>query len=83
MESRAEYFAIFFTTSGAIRYHRFLRNHNIPAEVKPVPRNLSTRCAIGIEFFYKGDLNGLIIQDIKQIYTHQDNQYILKYAKGH
>jgi len=83
MESSEEYFAVLFTTSGAIRFHRFLRNNNIPAEVKPVPRNLSTSCGIGIEFFYKGDLNMLIIQDIKQIYTHQGNQYILKYAKGH
>ncbi|SDH96853.1 DUF3343 domain-containing protein [Desulfosporosinus hippei] len=83
MESSEEYFAVFFTTSGAIRFHRFLRNNTIPAEVKPVPRNLSTSCAIGIEFFYKGNLSLLIIQDIKQIYIKQGNQYILKYAKGH
>ena len=82
MDSGELYFAVFLTTSGAIRFRRFLRNNNIAAEVKPVPRNLSTSCAIGIEFSYKGDLSMLIIQDIKQMYYIQGNQYILKYAKS-
>ncbi|KLU64516.1 hypothetical protein DEAC_c34620 [Desulfosporosinus acididurans] len=83
MESSELYFAIFFTTSGAIRFNRFLRNNNIVAEVKPVPRNISTSCAVGVEFYYKGDLSMLLIQDIKQLYNIKSNQYILKYAKSH
>lgn len=83
MESNELYFAIMFTTSGAIKFNRFLRNNNIAAEVKPVPRDLSTSCAIGVEFYYKGDLSMLLIQDIKQIYNIQGNQYNLKYAKSH
>lgn len=83
MESIEQYLAIMFTTSGAIRFNRFLRNNNIAAEVKPVPRNLSTSCAIGVVFYYKGDLSMLLIQDIKQIYNIRGNQYILKYAKSH
>jgi Protein of unknown function (DUF3343). len=83
MELSEVYFAILFTTSGAIRFQRFLRNNNITAEVKPVPRSLSTSCAIGVEFSYRGDLSMLILKDVKQVYNRKGDKYILKYAKNH
>lgn len=82
MESNNLYFATMFTTSGAMKFNRFLRNNKITAEVKPAPRSLSTSCAVGVEFHYNGDLNMLIINDIKQIYAMHGNQYLLKYAKS-
>ncbi|AFQ45116.1 DUF3343 domain-containing protein [Desulfosporosinus meridiei] len=81
MEASKEYFAVFFTPSGAIRFHRFLRSNNIPAEVKPLPRILSISCGIGIEFFTNLDVNLLISKDIKELYLHQGYQYTLKYTK--
>ncbi|WP_407313185.1 DUF3343 domain-containing protein [Desulfosporosinus sp. SB140] len=82
MDSGGLYFAIFFTTSGAMRFHRLLRNNNITTEILPVPRSLSTSCAVGVKFSYNRDLSTLITEYIKEIYLIQHNQYILKYNKG-
>ena len=82
MEHSKQYFATTFTTSGAMKFNRFLRNNKITAEVKPTPRAISTSCAVGVEFHYSGDLNMLIIKDVRQIYAVQGNQYILKYARS-
>lgn len=77
------YLALFSTSSGAIKFHRFLQNQGIVTESMPVPRKLSSSCATGIKFSYKGNLSMLIIEDIKKVYIIQGNQYILKYEKRH
>ncbi|MDQ7093737.1 DUF3343 domain-containing protein [Desulfosporosinus sp. PR] len=82
MDSSGLYFAVFFTTSGAMHYHKFLRSNNIPAEIMPVPRSLSISCAVGVRFSYNRDLNLLLTEYVKEIYAIQHSQYILKYNKG-
>ncbi|MHB8126515.1 MAG: DUF3343 domain-containing protein [Desulfitobacteriaceae bacterium] len=79
MQPNSIYFALFFTTSGAIKFHRILQNLNIVSEPMPVPRKLSSSCGIGVKFSYGGDLNLLYNEDIEKVFEFQGNQYILKY----
>jgi hypothetical protein len=74
-----EYIAIFFTHSGAIKYHRYLKSVDIENETMTVPRKLSSNCGIGVKFFKYDGIENIIIDDIEKIYKLEDNQYILIY----
>ncbi len=74
-----EYVAIFFTHSGAIKYHRYLKSVGIENETMPVPRRLSSNCGIGVKFFKSNSIENIITEDIEKIYKVEDKQYILIY----
>lgn len=74
-----EYVAIFFTHSGSIKYHRYLKSVEIESEMMPVPRRLSSNCGIGVKFFKSDSIENIITEDIEKIYKVEDKQYILIY----
>lgn len=71
------YFATFFTHSGAIKFSRFLTKNKIANESCPVPRKLSSNCGIGVSFSYEGDIDEIYIDDIEKIYYIDDDKYCL------
>lgn len=71
------YFATFFTHSGAIKFSRFLTKNKIVNESCPVPRKLSSNCGIGVSFSYEGDIDEIFIDDIEKIYFIDDDKYCL------
>lgn len=71
------YFATFFTHSGAIKFSRFLSKVKIVNESYPVPRKLSSNCGIGVSFCYTGDIDELYIDDIEKIYFIDNDKYCL------
>lgn len=75
-----EYIAVFFTHSGALKYNKFLKNKDIPAQLMPVPRKLSSNCGIGIQFNYSSDINTIISEDIEKIFSIEGKESKLVYA---
>lgn len=71
------YFATFFTHSGAIKFSRFLTKNKIVNESCPVPRKLSSNCGIGVNFSYEGDIDEIFIDDIEKIYFIDSDKYCL------
>ncbi|MCH1966153.1 DUF3343 domain-containing protein [Paraclostridium sordellii] len=71
------YFATFFTHSGAIKFSRFLTKVKIVNESCPVPRKLSSNCGIGVSFSYTGDIDELYIDDMEKIYFIDNDKYCL------
>ncbi|CEO23745.1 DUF3343 domain-containing protein [Paraclostridium sordellii] len=71
------YFATFFTHSGAIKFSSFLTKVKIVNESCPVPRKLSSNCGIGVSFSYTGDIDELYIDDIEKIYFIDNDKYCL------
>lgn len=63
-----EYFATFFTHSGAIKYQKFLKQKGIEVELMPVPRRYSSNCGIGAKFSTIDDIKTLISYDIEKLY---------------
>jgi hypothetical protein len=74
-----EYLVLFFTQSGALKYHRYLAKIGVKGELKPVPRKLSSSCGIAANFRYNGDLSMLINEDVERIYTIVNDTYLLQY----
>lgn len=74
-----EYVAIFFTHSGAIKYHRYLKSVGIKNETMPVPRKLSSNCGIGVKFFKPDGIENIITDDIEKIYKLEDKNHTLVY----
>ncbi|WP_102401643.1 DUF3343 domain-containing protein [Haloimpatiens massiliensis] len=70
-----EYIAVFFTHSGAVKYNRFLVKNEIPSEMMPVPRKLSSNCGIGVKFSYEGDISSIISEEIEKIFLMKDNTH--------
>lgn len=74
-----EYLAIFFTYSGAIKYDKFLKSKNIKCRLMPIPRKLSSSCAIGARFTYREYLEEIIQDDIQKVYLVNNKEYELVY----
>lgn len=74
-----EYLAILFTHSGAIKYERFLKAKDISVKLMPIPRKLSSSCAIGAKFEYDKGIEEIILEDIQSIYRINNKQYELIY----
>jgi len=73
------YIGVFFTHSGAIKYHRYLNNLEIANETMPVPRRLSSNCGIGVKFSTDRHINNMINEDIEKIFKIEENKNILVY----
>lgn len=76
-ENNMNYFATFFTHSGAIKFARILSKNNISNESSPVPRKLSSNCGIGVSFRYDGKVDDIYIDDMERLYNIVNNNYSL------
>lgn len=75
-----EYIATFYTHSGAIKYHRFLRIKGVTAETMPVPRKYSSNCVIGVKFSTSEDIKFLISEDMEKLFLLENGEGRLIYA---
>ncbi|HHY16256.1 MAG TPA: DUF3343 domain-containing protein [Firmicutes bacterium] len=75
-----EYIATFYTQSGAIKYQRYLQKENIPVELLPVPRQISSNCGIGARFTLTGDVADYISEDLEKLFEITPQGYGLIYA---
>ncbi|MEG0308600.1 MAG: DUF3343 domain-containing protein [Clostridium sp.] len=74
-----QYIVVFFTHSGAIKYHRYLNSVGISSETMPVPRKLSSNCGIGVMFTIDKDINDMITEDVEKIFKVEGNNHIAVY----
>lgn len=74
-----EYTVVFFTHSGAIKYHRYLNNAGIKNNTMPVPRKLSSNCGIGVRFSTEKDIFNMITDDIERVFKTESGKYIEVY----
>lgn len=74
-----QYIGVFFTHSGAIKYHRYLNSLEIVNETMPVPRKLSSNCGIGVKFQTDRNINNMITEEIEKMFKIDDNKNILVY----
>ena len=75
-----EYTVVFFTHSGAIKYHRYLNSIGIQNETMPVPRKLSSNCGIGVKFKTDQDINSMITEDIEKIFKMGCGSHVELYS---
>ncbi|MFO7887378.1 MAG: DUF3343 domain-containing protein [Eubacteriales bacterium] len=74
-----EYMVLFFTHSGAIKFDRKCKKDNIPCELMPVPRNLSSNCSISAKINYQDEIKNLIDNEIEKIFLTDNNENKLIY----
>lgn len=74
-----DYIAVFFTHSGAIKYHRHLKSIGIENETLPIPRKLSSNCGIGVKFYTTSNIDKMITKDIEKIYEIKNDSYNMVY----
>jgi len=72
------YYVLFFTHSGAIKFDRKCRRMDIPCELMPVPRALSSNCSVSAKIQWD-DLESLIDDEIEKIFCIKDDESILVY----
>ena len=72
------YTVLFFTHSGAIKFNRKCKRENIPCELMPVPRILSSNCSVSAKIECN-DIQSLIDDEIEKIFLVQDNENKLIY----
>lgn len=70
---------LFFTHSGAIKFDRKCKKSNIPCELMPVPRALSSNCSVSAKIEYSGPINDLIDEEIEKIFKTENNENKLIY----
>ena len=69
--------ATFYSHFGAIRFKRTCDSLGLPANVMPVPRNLSSSCGTCVRF--EGDCPNDPPQEVEQIVSITSDGYILLY----
>lgn len=74
-----EYQVLFYTHTGAIKFQRALKKENIPCELMPVPRALSSNCGVSARICYNGQVEQLTSDQIEKIYENNDGNYTLAY----
>lgn len=73
------YTIVFFTHSGAIKFNRNMQKENIPCELMPVPRRLSSNCGIGAKVDYDRDYKALIHDEVEKIFKNDGDKDNLIY----
>jgi len=68
-----EYMVLFFTHSGAIKFNRKCKKNNIPCELMPVPRNLSSNCSVSGKIRYDDNIKDLVDSEIEKIFAIENN----------
>ena len=79
--NKMDYMVLFFTHSGAIKFDRRCRKEEIPCELMPVPRYLSSNCSVSAKIIYNGDINNLIDDEIEKIFTLENHGALLIYER--
>lgn len=74
-----EYMVLFFTHSGAIKFQRKCINNNIPCELMPVPRILSSNCSISAKIQVGNNIAALIDDEIEKIFLIEETDNKLIY----
>lgn len=74
-----EYMVLFFTHSGAIKFQRKCDKNNIPCELMPVPRNLSSNCSISAKVEIENKIEVWIDDEIEKIFLIEENENKLIY----
>ena len=69
---------MFFTHSGAIKFDRKCKRMNIPCELMPVPRALSSNCSVSAKIEWD-DIKSLIDDEVEKIFLSQKDENILIY----
>lgn len=72
-----EYIATFFTHHDAVCCVRILKKHNIPAELSPVPRALSSSCGTCARFRCEQDPTPLLEDTFEQLFQRVEETYAL------
>ena len=75
-----KYLALFFTTTGSVKFKRKLKNMGKEAEMLPVPRELSSSCGVAIRFQESEDVSALIDNTVEKVYTESEKGYLLFYS---
>ncbi len=75
-----EYMILFYTHSGAIKFQRKCKKENIPCELMPVPRILSSNCSISAKVTLEGDITNILDNEIEKIFAFKAGEYLLIYA---
>ena len=73
-----EYMVLFYTHSGALKFQRKCNKNNIPCELMPVPRILSSNCSISAKINAE-DIEQLIDDEIEKIFSFKEGEYISIY----
>ncbi len=74
------YIVVFHTQSGAIKFEKKMQKFNIPCQLQPVPRKLSSSCGICAKITYNEHIDELIEGEIESIYKDiSKNQYELAF----
>ncbi len=74
------YIATFFSHFGAVRFRKLCRNRNWPAQVMPVPRDLSSSCGTCVR--YEGEAlcpEDSIPEEVEQIVEVTGSGYVGRY----
>lgn len=74
-----EYMVLFFTHSGAIKFQRKCKKENIPCELVPVPRELSSNCSISAHIQLEENIENYIDDEIEKIFVLENNDHKLIY----
>lgn len=74
-----EYMVLFFTHSGAIKFQRKCKKEDIPCELMPVPRVLSSNCSISAKITVRNGIGDLVYDEIEKIFFIKNNKNKLIY----
>ena len=69
--------ATFYSHFGAIRCKRFCAERAWPAQVMPVPRNLSSSCGACVR--YEGGVPSPVPEELEQVVALEDGNYRFLY----
>lgn len=72
-----EYMILFFTHSGAIKFQRKCKKQNIPCELMPVPRFLSSNCSISAKIEVEDNIEDLIDDEVEKIFLMEDDNKLI------
>lgn len=75
-----DYFALFYTSTGAIRFKRKLDALKVPVELLPIPSALSAGCGIAANFSAI-DPSKLLDDSVEKLYRFIEGNYILLESK--
>lgn len=74
-----EYQFLFYTHTGAIRFDRAMKKMEIPCQLMPVPRVLSSNCSVSAHILTDLPVEDLLNEHIEKVFQFVKDSYILVY----